>query len=96
MEHIDPASGAWAVEAAWLERRFAASGRGGGPEPRADVRQLPQVHELLELQLPLSDAPDHDETLFIVIHQVFELWFKLLLHDPSGGQALEAGDAAGR
>jgi len=37
--------------------------------------------ELLELQCARSDPPEHDEMLFIVIHQVYELWFKLLLHE---------------
>jgi tryptophan 2,3-dioxygenase len=37
--------------------------------------------KLLELQRPRSEPPEHDEMLFIVIHQVFELWFKLLLHE---------------
>jgi tryptophan 2,3-dioxygenase len=36
---------------------------------------------LLDLQRPRSEPPEHDEMLFIVIHQVFELWFKLLLHE---------------
>ncbi len=36
---------------------------------------------LLELQQPLSDGPEHDETLFIIIHQVYELWFKQTLHE---------------
>lgn len=43
-----------------------------------------KLDELLELQQPLSDGPDgaeHDETLFIVIHQVYELWFKQTLHE---------------
>lgn len=40
-----------------------------------------RVQELLELQSPQSDKPEHDETLFIVIHQVYELWFKQLLHE---------------
>src|SRR6266581_5835041 len=40
-----------------------------------------KVDELLELQQPLSDGPEHDETLFIVIHQVYELWFKEVLHE---------------
>jgi len=40
-----------------------------------------KLDELLSLQQPLSDGPDHDETLFIVIHQVYELWFKELLHE---------------
>jgi len=39
------------------------------------------VDELLELQRPVSQGPEHDETLFIVIHQVYELWFKQLLHE---------------
>jgi tryptophan 2,3-dioxygenase len=37
--------------------------------------------ELLGLQRPLSEGPEHDEMLFIVIHQVYELWFKQVLHE---------------
>ncbi|MFI5236039.1 MAG: tryptophan 2,3-dioxygenase [Gemmatimonadales bacterium] len=40
-----------------------------------------KIDELLQLQRPLSDGPEHDETLFIVIHQVYELWFKQVLHE---------------
>ena len=40
-----------------------------------------KLDELLSLQRPLSDGPEHDETLFIVIHQVYELWFKQVLHE---------------
>ncbi len=40
-----------------------------------------KLDELLALQQPLSDGPEHDETLFIVIHQVYELWFKQILHE---------------
>src|SRR5262245_32090783 len=40
-----------------------------------------KLDELLALQQPRSDGPEHDETLFIVIHQVYELWFKELLHE---------------
>ncbi len=40
-----------------------------------------KLDELLSLQRPLSDGPEHDETLFIVIHQVYELWFKEMLHE---------------
>jgi tryptophan 2,3-dioxygenase len=39
------------------------------------------VDELLALQTPRSDPPEHDETLFIIVHQAYELWFKLLLHE---------------
>lgn len=40
-----------------------------------------KVGELTALQELLSDPPQHDETLFIIIHQVYELWFKQLLHE---------------
>jgi tryptophan 2,3-dioxygenase len=40
-----------------------------------------KIDELLELQKPLSDGPEHDEMLFIVVHQVYELWFKEILHE---------------
>ena len=51
-----------------------------------------KVDQLLELQQPLSDGPEHDELLFITIHQVYELWFKQLLHESAALQvALEAG-----
>src|SRR4029078_9215960 len=39
------------------------------------------VDELLALQKPRSEGPEHDELLFIVIHQVYELWFKEILHE---------------
>jgi tryptophan 2,3-dioxygenase len=35
--------------------------------------------DLLDAQVPESSPPAHDELLFITIHQVYELWFKLLL-----------------
>lgn len=38
-----------------------------------------RLDELLAAQSPRSD--EHDELLFIVIHQVYELWFKQLLHE---------------
>jgi len=40
-----------------------------------------RLDELLDLQRPVSDGPEHDETLFIIIHQVYELWFKEMLHE---------------
>jgi tryptophan 2,3-dioxygenase len=39
------------------------------------------VDDLLNLQRPRSEGPEHDELLFIVIHQVYELWFKETLHE---------------
>ena len=38
-----------------------------------------KVPELLSLQHPESDPVHHDEMLFIVIHQTYELWFRLIL-----------------
>ncbi|MBX9769708.1 MAG: tryptophan 2,3-dioxygenase, partial [Bdellovibrionales bacterium] len=50
-----------------------------------------RVKELLAQQIPLST--EHDETLFIIIHQVYELWFKQLVHETRHlGVCLEKGD----
>jgi tryptophan 2,3-dioxygenase len=38
-----------------------------------------KIPELLALQEVMTDA--HDELLFIVVHQAYELWFKVLLHE---------------
>jgi tryptophan 2,3-dioxygenase len=40
-----------------------------------------RIPELLALQTPRSTPPAHDETLFIVLHQAFELWFKELVFE---------------
>jgi len=40
-----------------------------------------RIERLLDLQHPLSDPPEHDEMLFIIIHQTYELWFRQLLHE---------------
>src|SRR6516165_1302238 len=39
------------------------------------------LDQLFALQQPRSDPPEHDEMLFIVSHQAYELWFKLQLHE---------------
>ncbi len=39
------------------------------------------LEKLLTLQSPRSSPPEHDEMLFIIIHQTYELWFKQLLHE---------------
>lgn len=56
-----------------------------GPVYYGDYLQLPK---LLDTQMPLSrkyadktDGECHDEMLFIIVHQVYELWFKQILHD---------------
>ena len=40
-----------------------------------------KVRELVALQETLSDPVSHDEMLFIIIHQTYELWFKQILHE---------------
>lgn len=40
-----------------------------------------KVEELTKLQKTLSEPESHDELLFIVIHQTYELWFKQILHE---------------
>jgi len=51
------------------------------------------VDDLLKLQKPLSDGPEHDEMLFIIIHQTYELWFKQLIHEFQQAQrTLEEGN----
>jgi len=51
------------------------------PSADLDYKGYLKLDELLQLQKPLAQPPSHDETLFIVVHQVFELWFRLLLHE---------------
>ena len=40
-----------------------------------------RIDDLLALQVPQSDPAHHDELLFIIVHQVYELWFKQVLHE---------------
>lgn len=66
-----------------------AGGPGVGPgapqEPigkgRLTYGSYLRVPELLDLQHAMSSPVHHDELLFIVSHQVYELWFKQMLHE---------------
>ena len=40
-----------------------------------------KIPELIRLQEPLSEPVSHDEMMFIIIHQTYELWFKQILHE---------------
>jgi aminocarboxymuconate-semialdehyde decarboxylase len=51
------------------------------PHERLTYSSYLKIPELLNLQDPQSSPPRHDEFLFIIIHQTYELWFKELLHD---------------
>src|SRR5690349_22942595 len=55
-----------------------------------------RIDDLLSLQQPRSPGPEHDETLFIIIHQVYELWFKELLHEFDRVISLLAADESHR
>jgi tryptophan 2,3-dioxygenase len=55
-------------------------GRPGG-ETKLSYGGYLRVPDLLSLQELRSDPAQHDEMLFIVIHQVYELWFKQILHE---------------
>lgn len=55
-----------------------------------------KLDTLLSLQMPRSTPPEHDEMLFIVIHQTYELWFRQLLHEFEKVKAdFTAGDLYG-
>lgn len=53
------------------------------PQVHMDLTYATYLHldALLKLQQPRSQPVEHNELLFIVVHQVYELWFKLLLHE---------------
>ncbi|OLB05735.1 MAG: tryptophan 2,3-dioxygenase [Gemmatimonadetes bacterium 13_2_20CM_69_27] len=55
-----------------------------------------KLEELLSLQQPRSTGPEHDEMLFIVIHQVYELWFKEMLHELAYLETLLRGNETSR
>jgi tryptophan 2,3-dioxygenase len=57
------------------DRRFGEEGA------RLTYGSYLRVPQLLDQQRLESDPPAHDELLFITVHQVYELWFKLLLHE---------------
>jgi tryptophan 2,3-dioxygenase len=62
------------------------------PTPALTYTSYLALDDVLSAQHPRSD--EHDELLFIVIHQVYELWFKQLLHELAHLQRrLEADDA---
>ncbi|MGB5336845.1 MAG: tryptophan 2,3-dioxygenase family protein [Woeseiaceae bacterium] len=51
-----------------------------------------QLDKLLSAQKPLSEPPHHDEMLFIIQHQVAELWIKLTIHELGGAVRLIRAD----
>lgn len=61
-----------------------------------NYQRFAMLPELLSLQRPLSDPPEHDEMLFIIVHQVHELWFKAALHELDHARGLLIADDEAR
>ena len=55
-----------------------------GENPSLSYNKYLKVPQLNKLQETLSNPTSHDELLFIVIHQTYELWFKQILHEIDG------------
>jgi tryptophan 2,3-dioxygenase len=70
----------------------APGGRGNRPAPHegTDYAVYLRIDDLLRLQQPLTPGA-HDELLFIIVHQSYELWFKLILHELRKAHAELAG-----
>jgi tryptophan 2,3-dioxygenase len=62
-------------------RSIRRMGRVSAEEEGLSYGTYLRVSELLSLQSLLSDPPAHDELLFLVVHQAYELWFKELLFE---------------
>lgn len=73
-----------------MSENFVSFGEQGAQLTYGSYLRLPQ---LLDAQHPESSPPAHDELLFITIHQVYELWFKQLLHEVTAARdaMLDAG-----
>jgi len=80
-----------------------AIGLGERPEPRSPISapameeyEMPAYYEYLKLDELLSiqntESDEHDEMLFVIIHQSYELWFKQILHEVTHLQKLLAND----
>lgn len=64
-----------------------------GKDARLSYSEYLHVPQLLREQECLAKPPAHDELQFIVVHQVYELWFKLVLFELDAVHALiDAGD----
>jgi tryptophan 2,3-dioxygenase len=67
-----------------------------GPSPgeeKLTYEAYLKVPELLALQVPQSTPAEHDEVMFIVVHQTYELWFRLILHEiDEAARRMDAGD----
>ncbi len=77
-----------------MSESFVSFGEQGAQLTYGSYLRLPQ---LLDAQHLASDPPAHDELLFITVHQVYELWFKQLLHELEAARdAMAEGPSGGR
>ena len=69
----------WSTRRSTRRRKIAGVAE---PQPSGgtDYAQYLLIDDLLELQRPITPEA-HDELLFIIVHQAYELWFKLVLHE---------------
>jgi len=66
------------------------------PKPDVNYTEYLQLDKVLEAQAPESEKygpAAHDETLFIIVHQAYELWFKQILHELRSIYTMFDGDA---
>jgi tryptophan 2,3-dioxygenase len=64
--------------------------------PPVEYAEYLKLDQLLGSQSPKSDAhgrPAHDEMLFVIVHQTYELWFKQILHELDSVLALFRADS---
>jgi len=76
-----------------MTESFVSFGEQGAQLTYGSYLRLPQ---LLDSQHLESDPPAHDELLFITIHQIYELWFKQLLHEVAAARDAMSGQIPGR
>jgi tryptophan 2,3-dioxygenase len=60
--------------------------------PKLTYSSYLKVPEILSLQQRVSEPAHHDEMLFIIVHQVHELWFKQMLHELEAVRAALGAD----
>ena len=78
-----------------LVNRALDEANGDAPQEGTEYAGYLRIDDLLQLQQPLTPGA-HDELLFIIVHQSYELWFKLILHELAKAQEeLEAGRPQG-
>ena len=65
---------------------------GSGEDGKLTYEGYLRVPELTSLQECLSDPPHHDELLFIITHQAYELWFKQILWELEGAVVAMGAD----